>query len=157
MQSSGAVCAAVAGCLLWAPMIVAAQDGARASAQVATLVARLDSAWNSKDTVATGRLLAPRYQYFTSLGAVRARAPILEFLGSPEYAVEHARRSEIAISVSGPVAVVSSRWQGRGTYRGKRFVDDQRCGQVWLEARPTWQVVSEHCVQIVADSSASSE
>jgi hypothetical protein len=49
--------------------------------------------------------------------------------------------TEIVITVSGPVAVVSSRWQGRGTYRGKRFVDDQRCGQV----------------QIVTDSSASSE
>ena len=157
MHSPGAVCAAVVGCLLWTPTVAAAQDRASASDRVVTLVARLDSAWNSKDTVAVGRLLAPRYQYFTSLGSVRVRAPILEFLGSPEYAVEHARRSEIVITHTGPVAVVSSRWQGRGTYRGRRFVDDQRCGQVWLEAGPTWQVVSEHCVQIATDSSASSE
>jgi len=130
MYGPAVVCAAVVGCLLWTPTIAAGQDGARASDQVATVVARFDSAWNSKDTVTVGRLLAPRYQYFTSLGAVRARAPMLEFLGSPDYALEHARRSEVVVTRTGPVAVVSSRWQGRGTYRGKRFVDDQRCGQV---------------------------
>ena len=70
---SSAVCATVVGCLLWTPLIAAAQDGAGASAQVATLVSRLDSAWNSEDTVAAGRLSAPRYQYFASLGAVRQR------------------------------------------------------------------------------------
>jgi hypothetical protein len=61
-------------------------------------------------------------------------------------------RSELGVRISGPVAVVSSRWKGRGSFRGAKFSDDQRCGQVWLRAAPGWQVLSEHCVDIVRDS-----
>ncbi|HEY8256661.1 MAG TPA: hypothetical protein VIG08_03320 [Gemmatimonadales bacterium] len=43
---------------------------------------------------------------------------------------------------------MSSRWKGAGTYKGEAFTDDQRCGQVWMRAGSTWQVLSEHCVQI---------
>jgi hypothetical protein len=82
---------------------------------------------------------------------------VLEFLGSPEYVLEHARCSEVAATYTGPLAVVSSRWQGRGTYKGRHSVDDQRCGQLWLETAQTWQIVSEHCVQIAPDPWATSE
>jgi hypothetical protein len=119
---------------------------------VMALVAEYDRAWNSKDTVTVKRLLAPEYQYFTSQGGVESRAGALTMLGSPDYALRRAQRSELEARVTEPVAVVSSRWQGEGTYRGERFVDDQRCGQVWLRASKTWQVLSEHCVQIVRTS-----
>jgi hypothetical protein len=80
----------------------------------------------------------------------------MAMLSDPDYRLEHANRSEIAVSWSGPVAVVSSRWQGQGTYRGQPFKDDQRCGQTWLltggqtwlQTDATWQLLSEHCVQI---------
>jgi hypothetical protein len=156
MLSFGFAGALALGCLLLTPALAEAQRAARED-QVASVVARFDSSWNRKDTVGVGGLLAPRYQYFTSLGAVRPRGPVLEFLGSPEYVLEHAQRSEIAVTLTGPVAVVSSRWQGRGTYKGRGFVDDQRCGQVWLETAPTWQMLSEHCVQIAPDPWAASE
>jgi hypothetical protein len=51
--------------------------------------------------------------------------------------------------LSGSVAVVGSRWQGQGTYRSEAFNDDQRCGQTWLRTPDVWQLLSEHCVQIV--------
>jgi hypothetical protein len=137
--------------------MVEGQGDARVADQVAALVAQFDSSWNRKDTVAAARLLAPRYQYFTSLGGVQSRDAMLQFLGSPEYRLERAQRSEIVVTHTKPVAVVSSRWQGRGTYKGRRFVDNQRCGQVWLEVAQRWQMVSEHCVQIVSDPSAASE
>jgi hypothetical protein len=101
--------------------------------EVASLVARYDSAWDRKDTLAAGRLMAPEYQYFNSLGGVRPRAVMLEFLRSPDYHLQQAARSEVQVTQSGPVAVVSSRWKGHGTYQGQRFVDDQRCGLVWSE------------------------
>jgi hypothetical protein len=82
---------------------------------------------------------------------------VLEFLGSPDYVLEHAERSEVVITHTGPVAVMSSRWQGHGIYQGKRFVDDQRSGQVWLETSRTWQVLSEHCIQVAPDPWAKSE
>jgi hypothetical protein len=118
--------------------------------EVGALVARYDSAWNQRDTIAVSRLLAPQYQYFTSRGGVSSRAETMAMLSAPDYRLEHAKRSEIAISLSRPVAVVSSRWVGHGTYRGQPFKDDQRCGQTWLETSETWQLVSEHCVQITS-------
>ena len=125
--------------------------------EVSALVARLDSAWNRKDSAAVGRLLAPGYQYFSSLGGVRSRGPMLEFLASPDYRLAHAERSEVEVTYTDPIAVVSSRWKGHGTYQGRRFTDDQRCGQEWLRTRKGWQMLSEHCVQIVADPWAASE
>jgi hypothetical protein len=117
--------------------------------EVRAFVARYDSAWNQRDTSAVSRLLAQQYQYFTSRGGMSSRAETLAMLSDPDYRLEHAERSEIAITLSSPVAVVSSRWIGRGSYRGRPFKDDQRCGQTWLQAsRRTWQLLSEHCVQI---------
>jgi hypothetical protein len=123
--------------------------------EVAAYVARYDSAWTQRDTSAVGRLLAPRYQYFTTRGGVSSRAETMAMLSDPSYRLAHTNRSEIAVSWSAPVAVVSSRWQGQGTYRGQPFQDDQRCGQTWLltDGQPwqrdaTWQLLSEHCVQI---------
>jgi TMEM175 potassium channel family protein len=117
--------------------------------EIEALVARYDSAWNQRDTSAVSRLLAPQYQYFTSRGGVSSRAETMAMLSAPDYRLEHAKRSEIAVSLSSPVAVVSSRWQGHGTYRGQPFKDDQRCGQTWLlQSRGVWQLLSEHCVQI---------
>src|SRR6266853_363408 len=43
---------------------------------VGALVAHYDSAWNHRDTSTVGRLLAPRYQYFSSRGEVSSRAAI---------------------------------------------------------------------------------
>ena len=113
------------------------------------VVARYDGAWNHRDTSEVSRLLAPTYQYFTSRGGVTSRDETLALLSAPDYVLEHARRSEVAVSLSGPVAVVSSRWQGHGTYRGEAFKDDQRCGQTWLRTAGAWQLLAEHCIQIV--------
>ena len=135
---------------------VHAQDESQMTAEVGALVAQYDSAWNRRDTSAVSRLLAPRYQYFTSRGGASSRAETIGFLSTPDYVLAHAKRSEISVSLSGPVAAVSSRWQGRGTYRGEPFNDDQRCGQTWLRTTRTWQLLSEHCVQIVRAAPASS-
>jgi hypothetical protein len=117
-----------------------------------SVVAQYDSAWNRRDTSAVARLLAPEYRYFTSRGAVSSRAETLAMLSAPDYRLEHASRSEIGVSYTQErdlaVAVVSSRWVGRGTYRGHAFKDDQRCGQTWLATYRSWLLVSEHCVQI---------
>jgi ketosteroid isomerase-like protein len=125
-----------------------AQRAESGADSVAALVTAYDRAWNSRDTAAVRHMLALDYQYFTSRGGVESREAALEILGSPEYQLQQASRSEVAVRLTGPVAVVGSRWKGRGTYRGERFTDDQRCGQVWLRTGRTWQLLSEHCVQI---------
>jgi hypothetical protein len=131
-----------------APPGAVAQADVHAAAEVKALVASYDSSWNGRDTVRVGRLLAPGYQYFTSRGGLTSRTETMSFLSSPEYVLDQAKRSEVALTLNGPVAVVSSRWRGQGAFRGERFTDDQRCGQVWLRTGRTWQLLSEHCVQI---------
>jgi hypothetical protein len=129
---------------------------ADATASVAALVARYDSAWNRRDTATVSRLLAPGYQYFTSRGDVSSRVETMTFLSAPDYVLLHAKRSEVTVVLSGPVAVVSSRWQGHGSYRGEAFKDDQRCGQTWLRTGRMWKLLSEHCVQIAPAAPAPS-
>jgi hypothetical protein len=64
-------------------------------------------------------------------------------------------RSEIMPQFDGNTAVVSTRWRGRGWWKGDPFVDDQRCSMVWHRAFDGWRVMSEHCTQIVPKDSAS--
>jgi len=132
------------------------QGESQVTAHVATLVAQYDSAWNRRDTITVSRLLAPRYQYFTSRGGVSSRAQTMGFLTAPDYVLERGKRSELSVSLSDPVAVVSSRWQGEGSYRGEAFKDDQRCGQTWVRTARAWQLLSEHCVQIAPAAPAPS-
>ena len=115
---------------------------------VETVVAQYDRAWNQRDTSTVNRLLAPEYKYSTSQGGMRSRADTLALLSAPDYRLEHTNRSEIAVSLSGSVAVVSSRWGADGTYRGHAFKDDQRCSQTWQQTSQTWQLLTEHCVQM---------
>ena len=140
----------IALCALTAvlPLEMAAQADVPAVEQLTRLVARYDGAWNRRDSQTVNMLLAPNYQYFTSRGGISSRAETLRFLSDPGYRLERAQRSEVAVTLSGAVAVVASRWQGSGSYRGAAFVDDQRCGQIWLRSGSGWQLLNEHCVQI---------
>jgi len=140
--------------LALAPAVTHGQASGRVADSVAVLVARYDSAWNGRDTATVNRLLAPGYQYFTSTGGLTSRTETMRFLSSPEYQLERAGRTEVAIHVTGQVAILSSRWQGRGRYQGKSFVDDQRCGQTWVRSASEWQLLSEHCAQIARPATA---
>jgi ketosteroid isomerase-like protein len=113
---------------------------------VRLLVARYDSAWASKDSVAVARLLAPAYTYFTSTGRLSRRDDALGFLADTSYVLTCARRSELQIAVAGPVARVASRWEGTGRFQGSPVRDDQTCGQIWVRDGARWQLFSEHCV-----------
>lgn len=156
MRTSRSLGLVVLTVIVGVPRSAPAQSDSGETSQLAALVARYDSAWNRRDTAAVSRRLAPGYQYFTSRGEVNSRSETMTFLAAPDYVLEDAKRSELAITLSGPVAVVSSRWQGRGTYRGACFIDDQRCGQVWQQTAREWQLLSEHCVQIGPPPPASS-
>ena len=130
------------------PRELSAQAVTSPVAHITRIVARYDSAWNRRDSMIVNQLLAPNYQYFTSRGGISSRAETMKFLADPGYVLERAHRSELVVTPSGTVAVVSSRWEGQGSYRGERFVDDQRCGQTWVRNGGDWQLLNEHCVQI---------
>ena len=121
------------------------------SAAVLRAVAGYDAAWAAKDTAAVGRWLAPGYRYFTSTGGVWSRVQVLALLAAPEYRLARVERSALEARLTGTTAVVSSRWQGSGTYPGGRFDDDQRCSLVLVKDGTAWQLVAEHCTQIQAE------
>ena len=109
-----------------------------------------DRAWNSKDNTTVSRMLAKDYVYFSSTGGHTDRDATLKFLASPDYKLTYVNRSEIKVlSQRDRVAIVSSRWVGRGTYGKEEIDDDQRCGLVFVKEAGRWKLLSEHCVQIV--------
>lgn len=82
----------------------------------------------------------------TSTGDVSTREQSLEFLADPTYRLSQAVRSDVEITIAGPVARVTSRWEGRGEYQGEPVIDDQTCGQTWLWRDGRWELFTEHCV-----------
>ena len=110
-----------------------------------------DTAWNKKDVAAVSRILAEDYVYFSSTGGLTDRKSTLTFLVSPDYKLTFVERSEVRLlSKNDFVAVVTSRWKGRGTYGKEEINDDQRCGLVFVKQGKSWKLLSEHCTQIVS-------
>ncbi len=117
---------------------------------VGIALTQYDSAWNKKDVASATRILADDYVYFSSTGGLTDRKSTLEFLVSPEYKLTFVERSEVKLlSTSNTVAIVTSRWKGRGTFGKEEINDDQRCGLVFTKIGKSWKLLSEHCVQIV--------
>jgi ketosteroid isomerase-like protein len=108
-----------------------------------------DTAWNKKDSVGVSRILADDYVYFSSTGSLTDRKKTLEFLISPDYKLTFVERSEIVLlSADDRVAVISSRWKGRGMFGKEEINDDQRCGLVFVKSGKRWKLLSEHCTEI---------
>lgn len=109
-------------------------------------ISAYDSAWQAKDVRAIEQLLSPDYLYFSSVGGLSDRAETLRFLADTSYVLTRSRRSDLRLTLAGPVARVSSRWEGEGRYRGEAVRDDQTCGQAWMRADGNWRLFTEHCV-----------
>jgi ketosteroid isomerase-like protein len=119
--------------------------------EVREILNEYDRAWNSKNVKSVGDLLDDKYVYFSSVGTLSDKKSTLEFLAKPDYKLTSAKRSEHKLhSFDGKTAVISSRWQGKGSWSGGEINDDQRCGQVFVKTGDKWKIVSEHCVQITA-------
>jgi ketosteroid isomerase-like protein len=126
-----------------------AQKGQSTEEDIGRFVEKYDSAWSHKDAAGIQRILAANYVYFTSKGGVESRQQVLDMVLSPKYSLVSAERSEMKVYRTSNTAVVSSRWKGHGTYDGQEFHDDQRCSIVLAQESHGWQILSEHCTQIV--------
>lgn len=110
-----------------------------------------DRAWNAKDKATVGRILADDYVYFSSTGELTTRKATLDFLASPDYTLTFVERTQVKLlSKRDALAVISSRWKGRGMFGKETINDDQRCGLVFVREGKNWKLISEHCVQIVS-------
>jgi hypothetical protein len=111
-------------------------------------IVKFDDGWRTKDRAAVDSILGPSYIYFTQSGGLFNRDSVVATSGSPDYSLERMTRMEYQVELHGNTAIVATRWQGRGSYRGKTFNEDQRCSLTIIKTGIHIQIFSEHCTPI---------
>jgi len=116
--------------------------------EVIAVVKRFDDGWKGKNLSIVDSVLAPSYIYFTQSGSTFNRKNLVETAGSSEYLLESAERIEYKIKLFENTAVVSTRWIGKGIYKGVNFDENQRCSIAIIKIDNKVQILSEHCTPI---------
>lgn len=116
--------------------------------EVIEVIQRFDEGWESKNIKLVDSVLAPAYIYFTQSGGLFSRDSVVQTAGSPSYSLSRVRRSSIQVQLYGNVAIVSTRWEGIGSYRGRPFNEDQRCSITVIKKNGKVEILSEHCTPI---------
>jgi Domain of unknown function (DUF4440) len=112
------------------------------------VIKQFDTGWNNKNMGKVDSVLAPGYTYFTQSGGIFSRDSVVHTAGSPAYTLAYAGRSDYDVKLYGNTAIVSTRWRGRGIYKGIAFDEDQRCSITIVKTGKKVEIVSEHCTPI---------
>ena len=116
--------------------------------EVIAVVKRFDEGWKGKNFSVVDSVLAPSYIYFTQSGGTFVRSKLVETAGSSEYLLDTAERMEYQVELFENTAVVSTRWIGKGVYKGVYFDENQRCSLTIIKIKNKVQILSEHCTPI---------
>jgi hypothetical protein len=116
--------------------------------EVIEVIKRFDAGWNSKQLATVDSVLAPGYIYFTQSGGIFSRDSVVSTAGSPAYILNHVSRSDYEVQLYGNTAIVSTRWRGKGMYKGIPFDEDQRCSITIVKTGKKVEIMSEHCTPI---------
>ncbi len=116
--------------------------------EVIDVINRFDEGWRTKNLTKVDSVLAPAYIYFTQSGGVFGRDGVVQTAGSDEYKLDSVSRNIITVKLYENTAVVSTRWHGRGVYRGMPFDEDQRCSVIIVKNKNKTEILSEHCTPI---------
>jgi hypothetical protein len=116
--------------------------------EVMAAIAKFDNAWEHKDMKTVDSMLAKDYTYFTKSGGIFNRDGVVATAGEPDYSLRDMSRSEFEIIIHDNTAVVSTRWKGKGAYRGDPFDEDQRCSIVVVKRKDKVEILTEHCTPI---------
>ena len=110
--------------------------------EVIAVIKRFDDGWKGKNFSIVDSVLAPSYIYFTQSGSTFNRKNLVETAGSSEYLLESAERIEYKIKLFENTAVVSTRWIGKGIYKGVNFDENQRCSIAIIKKYNQVQILS---------------
>jgi Domain of unknown function (DUF4440) len=124
------------------------QKSALTKEEVIAVINKFDSGWRNKNTKLVDGTLAPTYIYFTQSGNTFSRENVVLTAGSAEYSLDTMSRTEIEVDLFENTAVVSTRWKGKGIYRGNPFNEDQRCSITIIKSYGHVGILSEHCTPI---------
>ncbi len=116
--------------------------------EVIDAIKKFDDGWQNKNLHAVDSVLSPAYIYFTQSGRTFSRDSVVATAGENTYTLDDMSRSEIAITLYDNTAIVSTRWKGKGIYRGTPFNEDQRCSIVLIKLSNKVEILSEHCTPI---------
>jgi Domain of unknown function (DUF4440) len=116
--------------------------------EVMNAINKFDYGWEHKDLKTVDSVLSPKYIYFTQSGGTFSRDSVVTTAGENSYLLERVSRSEFVITTYGNTAVVSTRWKGKGIYRGTPFDEDQRCSVVLVKKDNKVEILSEHCTPV---------
>ncbi len=116
--------------------------------EVIEVIEKFDNGWKNKDMAAVDSTLSPFYTYFTQSGGIFIRDSVVATAGEKGYSLKNMSRTALEITIQGNTAVVSTRWQGEGAYRGVPFNEDQRCSIVVIKKDNKVEILSEHCTPI---------
>ncbi len=128
------------------------QKDAITKEEVINAINKFDSGWENKNLHAVDSVLSPAYIYFTQSGSTFSRDSVVATAGENSYILQDMSRSELAITLYGNTAIVSTRWKGKGVYRGMPFNEDQRCSIVLIKKDNRVEILSEHCTPITSSS-----
>lgn len=118
--------------------------------EVIKVIKSFDDGWRTKNLYEVDAALAPGYIYFTRSGGTFSRDSVVQTAGSPSYTLDSMVRKEFFVQLQGNTAIVSTRWIGKGMYRGVAFDEDQRCSIVVTKINNRVEILSEHCTPIKA-------
>ena len=116
--------------------------------EVMNAIKKFDYGWNNKNLHTVDSVLAPAYIYFTQSGGTFSRDSVVATAGENSYILHDVSRTEFVVTTYGNTAVVSSRWKGKGIYRGAPFDEDQRCSIVLIKKDNKVEILSEHCTPV---------
>jgi hypothetical protein len=116
--------------------------------EVIDAIQKFDDGWEHKNLHAVDSVLSPSYIYFTQSGGTFSRDSVVATAGESAYTLHDMSRSELLITLDGNTAIASTRWKGKGTYRGTPFDEDQRCSITLVKKNGQVEILSEHCTPI---------
>ena len=115
-------------------------------ADIEALMTAWQDAWLTKNGRAIADMMTDDYTYVAPNGAVMDRATILGVVNDATYALMGGAHTETVVTMLGEgAAMVRRRWQGRGTYRGREFVEDHRCVTICDRSSGQWRIRYEQC------------
>ncbi len=116
--------------------------------EVIAVINQFDKGWESKNMQAVDSALATGYTYFTQSGGIFSRDSVVVTAGQPYYSLEKMERSDLEITLYDNTAIVSTKWRGKGVYRGDAFDEEQRCSITIVKKDNQVKILSEHCTPI---------
>jgi ketosteroid isomerase-like protein len=124
-----------------------AQQKAGAGADEGTIRA-LEEKWDTAnlkgDAAALDAIFADSFITTDAEGKVRTKAEVLAALKSGDVKYQSAKADEIKVYLNGDTAIVSGRWQGKFTEKGKPMDVKERFTDTFVKRNGQWRCLASH-------------